>query len=342
MARTGPFAILTLALTLIATTAWAAPRVAVMPVDFEGRVTEVSRVTLNERLVEALARAGFEVSAGDVLKNAVPNGTAPESCHTASCYKQVAAKLALEFLVVAQVKIRERNYALKLQLLGRDGKPSSDERETCELCGIQEVSDKLDKLASSLMSRVSPGGAAAKLTVQSEPTGATVTVDGRTAGETPLSIDLPSGTHQLALVASGHADAFKKVTLDPGVRGLVSVNLLPLEHHPTGLIKARRPLRELGFLSMGAGLAAIGTGALLLARYDHQPIYCTGATSIPAPREPGPHCYSNVRLPAGLLLGGGAVALASGGLLLFVDWSPAIPTESLQARQWMVSAGGTF
>jgi hypothetical protein len=341
MARIGPLAIVTLALTLTATAAWAAPRVAVMPVDFEGRVTEVSRVTLNERLVEGLARAGFEVSAGDVLKNALPGGVAPESCHSPSCYKQIATKLALEFLVVAQVKIRERNYALRLQLLaGRDGKPSAEERETCELCGIQEVSDKLDKLASSLMSRAgSPG--AARLTVQSQPAGAAVTVDGRAAGETPLSIDLPAGTHQLSLAASGHAEAVRQVTLDPGVRGLVSVNLLPLEWHPTGVIKARRPLRELGFLSMGSGLAAVAAGTLLLARYDHRPDYCPGARTIPAPREPGPHCYTNVRLPAGLLLGAGGVALASGGLLLFVDWSPAPPTE-LQARQWMVSAGGTF
>src|SRR5437660_815280 len=131
MARFWPPAALTLALTLTATTAIAAPRVAVLPVEFDGRVPDVSRISLSERLVEGLARAGFEVSAGDVLKSALHNNLSPEACHAPACYKQIAGKLALEYLVIAQVKIKERNYELKLQLVrGRDGKAWSDERET--------------------------------------------------------------------------------------------------------------------------------------------------------------------------------------------------------------------
>jgi len=60
MARFWPPAALTAALTLIASTAMAVtPRVAVLPVEFEGRVPDVSRVSLSERLVEGLARVGF-------------------------------------------------------------------------------------------------------------------------------------------------------------------------------------------------------------------------------------------------------------------------------------------
>jgi hypothetical protein len=338
MARLGPPAGLTLSLTLVATTAVAAPRVAVLPVEFEGRVPEVSRISLNERLVEGLARAGFEVSAGDVLKNALPNGPAPETCRAPGCYNEIAAKLALDFLVVAQVKIRERNYALQLQLLGgRDGKPSAEAHEVCELCGIQEVGEKLDKLASSLMSHVGTArGDPARLTVQSEPMGAAVTIDGRAAGDTPLSLELSPGPHEVAVAAPGHAGTRKKILLDPGVRGLVSVDLLPLGRRPRGALKARGPLREFGMLSMGVGIAAVATGAVVLLSYDHKVITC--------PSGQGGTCYRNTRLPAGLLFGAGGVALVSGGLLLFVDWSPAVPVPaaSAQARQWMVSAGGTF
>src|SRR4051794_36643202 len=130
MARLLSLACLSFAMALVSATAQAAPRVAVLPVDFEGRVPEVSRVGLSERLVEGLARAGFEVSAGDVLKSALQNGPAPESCHAPSCYKELARKLALDFLVIAQVKIKEKNYALKLQLVGGgDGKPTATESE---------------------------------------------------------------------------------------------------------------------------------------------------------------------------------------------------------------------
>src|SRR5262245_37606355 len=118
MARFWPPAALAVAFTLIASTAIAVtPRVAVLPVDFEGRVPDVSRISLSERLVEGLARAGFEVSAGDVLKSALHNNPAPETCHAPNCYKQIATKLALDFLVIAHVKIKERNYELKLQLV---------------------------------------------------------------------------------------------------------------------------------------------------------------------------------------------------------------------------------
>src|SRR5687768_4317802 len=99
MARLRPLAVLatTLLCGLLTSTALAAPRVAVLPVEFDGRVPDVSRITLSERLVEGLARAGFEVSAGDVLASALHNNPAPESCKAPACYRQIAAKLALDF-----------------------------------------------------------------------------------------------------------------------------------------------------------------------------------------------------------------------------------------------------
>src|SRR3954469_11872715 len=72
----------------------AAPRVAVLRVDFDGRIPEVSKVSLSERLVEGLARAGFEVSAGDVLKGATASG-APQNCRVEKCYREISGKLGL-------------------------------------------------------------------------------------------------------------------------------------------------------------------------------------------------------------------------------------------------------
>jgi hypothetical protein len=348
MARFSPLAASTVALTLIATTAIAAPRVAVLPVEFDGRVPDVSRISLSERLVEGLARAGFEVSAGDVLKGALRNNPAPETCHAPGCYRQIAAKLALDFLVVAQVKIRERNYELKLQLVkGRDGKPSAEELESCELCGISEVGEKLDKLASSLMSHVGQRTDPARLTVQSEPAGASVTVDGRAAGDTPISVDLSAGTHEVAVAAPGHASTQKKIILEPGVRGLISVDLLPLSGPVLG--GASGPPRVFGLITMGVGAIAVASGAAVLIAADHKPVLCPAAlgqpaqTKLPLPDDPSMrHCYRNARLPAGMLLGGGAAALLTGGLILFVDWGPARPGATAQAHQWMVSASRTF
>jgi hypothetical protein len=342
MARLGSFAVFTvvLAFGLTARLAQAAPRVAVLPMEFEGRVPEVSRVSLNERLVEGLAGAGFEVSAGDVLKEALSGGPDPDRCHAPACYKQIASKLGLEFLVIAQLKIKERNYDLKLQLVNRDGKPAAEARDACDLCGMQEVGEKLDKLATSLMSHAVRRNDPARLTVQSQPMGAQVTIDGRDAGETPVSLELAAGAHEVAFAATGYAASRKKVTLDAGVRGLVSVDLMPLPAD-AGVIKAHGPARELGVLSIGLGLAAAASGIAVLLVADHKPIDCPDVKGLPSPDR---QCYRNARLPAGILIGAGGSALISGGLILFVDWgrSPARPADSEPAHAWAVSARGTF
>jgi hypothetical protein len=324
----------TLALTLVSATALAAPRVAVLPVDFEGRVPDASRVSLSERLVEGLARAGFEVSAGDVLKSALVNGPALETCHAPGCYKQIAAKLALDFLVVAQLKIKEKNYTIRLQLVsGRDGKSTSEARETCELCGIQEVGEKLDTLASSLMSKVgTPRSDPARLAVQSEPAGASVTVDGRSAGETPLSVELSAGSHEVALAAPGHVGAHKSVTLEPGIRGLLSIDLVPLaapESARTG------PPRPVWWAAIGVGALAVGGGLALWKFADHQKVEC--------PNGKAGDCYRNAKLPVGVLLGAGGLSMLTGATMLFVDWGPSpVAAPGAQARQWVVSGRRTF
>jgi hypothetical protein len=334
MARLAPLAIASLVLCLAGAARAAAPRVAVLPVEFEGRVPEMSKVGLSQRLVEGMAQAGFEVSTGAALKNVLPR----ETCADAACYKQVAANLALDYLAVAHIRIREKSYVLRLQLVrGSTGEPAApEEKETCELCGIQEVGEKLDRLARSLMAKVGAGRVgAARLTVHSDPPGASVVVDGRTAGETPLSFEVGAGAHEVALSAPGHASAQKKITLEPGVRGLVSVSLLPITSNPDGLIKAVGVRRNLGLATMAVGAASIGAGALVLALADRQRVAC--------PQEAdGRNCYRNAKLPAGMLIGGGAVAMTAGGLILFVDWSPRAPAPGAQARQWMVSAGRTF
>jgi hypothetical protein len=343
MARPRPLAVLSTALlaSLCASTALAAPRVAVLPVEFDGRVPDVSRITLSERLVEGLARAGFEVSAGDVLASALGNKPALENCHAPSCYKQIATKLALEYLVIAQVKIKDRNYELKLQLVrGRDGKPSSEEREVCDLCGIQEVGQKLDRLAASLMSRAgTPRGDSARLIVHSEPPGASVTVDGRAAGETPTTVDLSAGTYDVAVAAAGHAQTHKKVVLDPGVRALVSVDLLPL----ATASKSSGPPPAVWWTAIGVGTASVATGLALWKFADHEEVICPRQKMILEDRK----CYRNAKLPVGLLIGAGGLAMLTGGMMLFVDWNGAPAADqaapaAAQAHQWMVSARGTF
>jgi hypothetical protein len=337
MRRLWALAVALCAVMAVGRTASAAPRVAVLRVEYDGRVPEVSKVRLSEQLVSGLANAGFEVAAGTVLKNVLESGPAPESCKSETCYRQIAERGAFEYLVIAAIGIKEKNYDLKLELVsGRDGKPAGEPvRERCELCGIQEVGDKLDKLASSLTAYVDARRAAApaRLTIHSEPAGASVTVDGRAAGETPISVELSPGAHELALMAAGHAGARKKITLESGIRGLVSVDLIPLSSGGQLLPVQGSPLRAVGWTALGVGLAAIAGGLYALSR-DHDKVDCPDSARMAGYTE----CFRNTKLLVGALLGAGGVTAAVGGLVL-VFGQPAPSTAPAEAVLSSVSLG---
>jgi len=66
----------------------------------------------------------------------------------------------------------------------------------------------------------SPVPATAGLTVQAEPAGARVSVDGTSRGVSPLVLFLAPGDHQIALSAEGYAPLTETLTLEPGQEGI--------------------------------------------------------------------------------------------------------------------------
>jgi hypothetical protein len=342
--RRGAVAAACLLLATVATAgggaaAWAAPkpRVALLRFEFQGRVPEVSQVWLTERLVEGMGIAGFEVSAGEVLKSALETGPALESCRDERCYRLIAGRLALDYLVIATLKIAERNYEMKVNLVaGRDGRVAGEETGRCELCGIQEVGAKLITMGQALRTYVDAGRPApARLTVQSQPSGASVTIDGRAAGETPLSIELPPGAHDLALSASGHAASRKKISLAAGVSEILSIDLLPLYGAP-GPVPRFIPWQPIGWAAVVVGVATAAAGGVVLY-FDGTKVEC------PAPMPMG-ECTRNMKILAGALFGAGGTAVAMGGLLLILTADPSGPStaEAVAGRSWVLSARKTF
>jgi archaellum component FlaG (FlaF/FlaG flagellin family) len=72
-------------------------------------------------------------------------------------------------------------------------------------------------------------GPTTRLDVTSQPSGASVLVDHRERGTTPLMLsDLPPGPHLLQLAAPGFRDAFQTVHLEPGVPRPADVRLEPV------------------------------------------------------------------------------------------------------------------
>ena len=71
------------------------------------------------------------------------------------------------------------------------------------------------------------GTGASNLEVLSEPSGATVSVDGEVRGATPLTLALDPGDHVLALTREGFLENRQAVTLESGDTRTVSVTLTP-------------------------------------------------------------------------------------------------------------------
>jgi formylglycine-generating enzyme required for sulfatase activity len=88
---------------------------------------------------------------------------------------------------------------------------------TFALSGRKAVTRSLDVIAGSPLSvpKVSLPPADTHLTISTDPSGATVTVDGKWRGDTPVEIDVPSSLpHELNLTKAGFEAA--KVRIEPG------------------------------------------------------------------------------------------------------------------------------
>lgn len=323
-------------------------RVAVLRLEFQGGVPEVGRVFLSQRLIEALAASEFQVFAGPVVDALLKQGSGLENCREATCYRQIARSLGVEYLITGAVQVDKKNYEVVLRLLsGRDGKDVGQSKERCDLCGIKEVGRQMDGQIKALRGHAEAADAVApaRFSIETRPAGVDVSIDGKSQGVTPLSIDLPAGAHKLSLSAAGFRPAEQRLDVESGTNGYVSVALLPESEGEGGGGSAggsRRPWRLVGWSAVLAGTVSALAGAVVYS-LDGEQVECVKTNMNDGT------CTSrrvrSTRLEAGLLLGAGAVLVAGGGTVLYLGWSEGRATDpeaSGAARALVVGARGRF
>ncbi|MDB4962015.1 MAG: hypothetical protein JWP01_2014 [Myxococcales bacterium] len=193
------------------------------------------------------------------------------------------------------------------------GADASAIRRTCERCTDEVMRTATDELMTSLAgkNRAEVG----QVTVRSTPAGATVTIDGKSVGVTPLTTSIAPGAHAVTMTLAGHADATGKVTVTQGSTAeltvelsssarrsklpyaviggggallLVGIVLVATSEEDTGENPTYRDTTALGIGLGVTGLAVAGAGVYLLLRGT--------------PRESGP---SVALLPGGAYVGWG-------------------------------------
>jgi hypothetical protein len=282
--------------------------VAVLPPEFSANVSEGARTTLEQRLVEGLKAARFNVVSGEEALKRVGGDAAALGCRARDCFPALAKRLRVAYLVVVTITQVERNYDIQVGLVrGSSGDDAAQMRERCDICGVEEVGEKMGLAASSLRTKlealmVGP----ARLAVRSSPPGAYVYLDGKEIGRTPLEREVQGGQHTLRLTHRGHIAAERTVTLVPEIVETVDVALIRAA--------ATFPYAAVGWSALATGVLALGAGAAMVA-IDGRVIACS-----PAQQDAFGNCpkVRNTRVLGAALAGVGAALATGGGLFLWL------------------------
>lgn len=314
-------------------------RVAVWRVEFPGGGMAANNEDfLRRSLMEGLANADFQVFGGLTVTQLLKQGSRLESCRQESCYQEIARSLGVEYLVTGEIKVDRKNYDITLELInGRDGKIIDKYNEPCQLCGIKEVGTKLDQLVQAVRRGADSAAATApaRYAVESRPPGAEVTVDGRVAGMTPVSLDLSAGQHKIAVRSLGYEVSERTLNVESGTTGVVAVDLAPAGS-VAGAGGSTSTARMLAWTALAVGAVAVGVGAVAL-KYHNQFLSCHD----PAGADERSCRVKNVRpteLEAGAFFGAGGILILTGVTTLWLAPADAGPAASAQGSS--VARGG--
>jgi len=236
-------------------------RAAILPVRVEGELSEVDRDALVAELVGGLERGSFAVVApADVLARD-PDAS---DCAAAKCYRKVAQSTQASHLVRARVLVRDRDYDVRVELVdGATGSIVAKSEEGCEICGIVDAGALMASAAATLRTKLDAlAKGPSTLTVSSDPEGAEVTVDGEFIGVTPLDRPVIGGKKIVRVSKDGYIVVEREVTVVDGVAEQLAFTLEK--------VPSRLPKRPWGWVSLGLGVAALGT-AVTFAVLDDRP-----------------------------------------------------------------------
>jgi TolB-like protein len=279
-------------------------RVAVVGVTFAGSVPQAAREILARRLSDGLTTARFQL---------VGNGDdAAAGCADASCWKQAASRLGADYLVRGTVRERQKTYDLVLEIVdARQGEVVGKSDARCDICGIEEVGERMSLAASSLRARLEalvtdPG----VVVIRSRPE-ANVTIDGKPVGRTPLTTPLADGEHKLVLEADGYVPYERSIRPVPNVEERFDIELV---HRSSGF-----PYATAGWTAIAVGVAAVAAGVWAVA-VNGKEIACAASE-----KDPSGHCpyvHGTAALGAALI-GVGAAAGVVGGVWLYMGSNEA-------------------
>lgn len=229
------------------------PLAGTMPLVLPLDVSEPDQAALRQRFEDGITRSGLRTQ---------PAPESAASCQEPVCFQEAAKTANLDLLVGGTVERTGPDYTIEIYAISAEtGERVAQVDGVCEICGVGELSDSVSALAARLRPTLDNATQPTTLSVDSEPDGAEVWVDGELVGTTPLETRVAPGEHQLDVVKRGRRTQHVEVVLRSGVH----------ESYSFRLARSTRVPRWMPWAALGVGVGSLGAGIGLLV-IDEKPI----------------------------------------------------------------------
>lgn len=313
----------------------AAPSVSLAVLDFTLPAefsAELARAMGEAAAAAATRVGGFQViSQGDIVAQlGLEQSKQLLGCtEDASCVAEIAGALNTDQLLSGAVALIEKTSVVTVKLIdvrkARTLRRTSENlREATQL----ELLDAARRLAHETLTgdKLDTTGV---LRVEVDQPGATVVINGREVGRSPLAGNqrLPEGSHRITIQKPGFVRWETTVTLTAGATLPVTANLVPL----AGVEGASSRAWTFGYVTAGIALAALTTGGIF-GQLANQSYDKYRATSLRSEALALRSQTENQALIANVALGiGGLAAVGSGALFVTAVVSDASRAPAVRA-----------
>lgn len=298
--------------------------IAVTRLPFQGIPGEVA-TDLEGGLLATLRKSGFSVRTSKEVENLLAGEQRLLGCTTASCYGRLAQVLGVRRVLEGEVQRLELStFAMRLQLrdlfTGQLSPPQAVQ-ERCDVCSNEDVRQMVARAAERLAQAAPPRGpqevarptpTSGILTIETDPPGARVTVDGIRQNEaTPASYLLAVGVHNIVVAGNGYRPLRQQVEIQPGEQPVT------LRLSLSALATPRPWLTALAVVSVVGAVGLIAGGGYLITLND-KPVNTDSCPDQPGVDYRCPTKYSTL-LTGGLMIGGGGILAVGAGLMFYLD-----------------------
>lgn len=189
------------------------------------------------------------------------------SCADDACVREAMSTISAAVVVVLSVEQQDNVYRFELDARdARTGQRLVSAKDSCEICGLDEVAELVELRAAALASRLDPP-TEGTVRILSEPPGAAVYVDDRNVGVTPMDVPLEEGTHTVRVEKRGFLEEGRAIEVEAGVGADVRFRLMP---EAAALDESARRWFIAGGASLGLGVVGVAAGIPLILM-DTQP-----------------------------------------------------------------------